>query len=237
MNYNQRSMLKVSVMMIMMILTASCKVPISQASATTPTLIPTGLFVSPLPSVENPMAMIQQFAAQTQTAAFALGTPGTPSTVTTPATSTSSTTNLTPGPPTNATATTPVPAVVTPGGPTPTLMPPGSRPASYTLQKGEFPYCLARRFNVDPDALLSLNGIGSGELVYPGTVLKIPQSGSFPGTRALHTHPTTYTVSASDDTLYGVACYFGDVDPAQIAQANGISLSASLSSGQQLQIP
>jgi len=237
MNYNQRSTLKISVVIITMILTASCKVPISQAPVSTPTLIPTGLFVSPLPSVENPMAMIQQFAAQTQTAAFALGTEGTPSTVTTPATSTSSTINLTPGTPTNAIATTPVPAPITPGGPTPTLMPPGSRPASYTLQTGEFPYCLARRFNVDPDALLSLNGISSGELVYPGTVLKIPQSGSFPGTRALHTHPTTHTVSSSDETLYGVACYFGDVDPAQIAQANGISLSASLSSGQQLQIP
>ena len=50
-------------------------------------------------------------------------------------------------------------------------------------------------------------------------------------------HPTTYTVLASDETVYGVACKFGDVDPAAIAQANGISVDAALAAGQSLSIP
>jgi hypothetical protein len=53
----------------------------------------------------------------------------------------------------------------------------------------------------------------------------------------LQNHPTTYTVASSSESLYSVACKFGDVDPAAIASANGLSLGAVLSSGQQLSIP
>jgi hypothetical protein len=34
-----------------------------------------------------------------------------------------------------------------------------------------------------------------------------------------------------------VACYFGDVTPEAIAAANGLAVSASLTAGQQLNIP
>jgi LysM repeat protein len=112
----------------------------------------------------------------------------------------------------------------------------GSRPATYTLQEGEFVYCLARRFDVDPAQILSLNGLAEGTTIYAGTVLKIPQSGSFPGARALRNHPTTYTASAGE-TLYGVACEFGDVYPDSIATANGLSVGTTLTAGQQLSIP
>jgi len=105
------------------------------------------------------------------------------------------------------------------------------------LQPGEFPYCIARRFNVDPDNLLSLNGLISGELFLPGITLKIPQSGAFPGDRSLASHPTTYTVASTDETVFSVACKYGDVDPAVLASTNGISVSADLSAGQQLKIP
>jgi LysM repeat protein len=111
------------------------------------------------------------------------------------------------------------------------------RPASYTLQNGEFPYCIARRFNVDPDALLSASGLTSPDVYYAGLTLTIPQSGAFPGARMLATHPTTYTVASSDETIYSIACKFGDIDPATIASANSIASSADLTSGQQLQIP
>lgn len=117
-----------------------------------------------------------------------------------------------------------------------TSVPVGSRPSTYTLQEGEFPYCIARRFDVDPDQLLTLNGLVDGQTLYAGAVLKIPQSGSFPGTRALRNHPATYTASAGE-TLYSVACRFGDVDPSAIASANGLSAGATLSAGQQLSIP
>ena len=128
-------------------------------------------------------------------------------------------------------------ANTTVSGPLPTSAPVGSRPATYLLHKGEFPYCLARRFDVDPGQLLSLNGLSNGDIYYPSLTLKIPQSGSFPGTRALRNHPATYTVSSSGETVYGVACLFGDVDPAAIAQANGISADAALTVGKQLSIP
>lgn len=113
-----------------------------------------------------------------------------------------------------------------------------SRPATYTLQKGEFPYCIARRFNLNPEELLTLNNLSDGGLYMPGLALKIPQtSNPFPGSRSLHAHPTTYTVTAADETIYGVACYFGDIDPGSIASANNLAVSAVLTIGQKLTIP
>jgi LysM repeat protein len=112
-----------------------------------------------------------------------------------------------------------------------------TRPTSYTLQQGEFPYCIARRFNLNPSDLLSMNNISDGSLFYPGLILTIPQTGSFPGDRALHGHPDTYTVDTPDTTIYGVACYYGDVLPQNIASANGLSLSSTLTVGQKLTIP
>ncbi len=110
-------------------------------------------------------------------------------------------------------------------------------PATYTLHRGEYPYCLARRFNIHPDSLLAVNGLGRWQVVYPGTVLTIPRNAPpFPGNRAWHPHPDTYTVRYGD-TIYSIACYYGDVSPEAIAAANGISVDAHLTPGQTLQIP
>lgn len=231
-------------MMITTVLISACTQSLSSAPAATPTLIPTGLFVAPLPSAENPMAMIEEFAKQTAAAQTTIangGTPVTPQAVTTgtvitPQTGTTATPTLgTPSTPTNAIATTPAP--LTPGGPTTTPVPPGVRPATYILQSGEFPYCIARRFNVDPDQLLSMSGLTSPDVYYAGLKLTIPQSGAFPGDRMLANHPTNYTVLSADETVYSVACKFGDVDPAAIASANNISASAKLTAGQPIKIP
>jgi hypothetical protein len=53
----------------------------------------------------------------------------------------------------------------------------------------------------------------------------------------LASHPTTYTVISSEESVYGIACKYGDLDPAAIASANGISVSAKLTAGQALKIP
>ena len=128
------------------------------------------------------------------------------------------------------TATQPPPVV----GPVPEI----TVPASYTLNKGEFPYCIARRFNVDPAELLNLNGLANGDVYYPNLTLNIPQTGNpFPGTRARQSHPDTYNVADASLTLYGIACVYGDVDPAAIAQANNLQLTSTLTVGQQLTIP
>lgn len=241
MRNKQRGMMLMIILVISTALLATaCTQSLSQAPAATATLIPTGLFVSPFPSVENPMAMIEEFARQTAAAqtAAAGGPTGTPLTSTPDGTGTAT---ATAGTPTNAnpvsTTVVAVSTTVTPGGPTSTPIPPGVRPSSYTLQAGEFPYCIARRFNVNPDDLLAINGLVSGNVFMPGITLKIPQSGVFPGDRALAAHPTTYTVSSSDETIYGVACKFGDVDPAVLASTNGLSVSTVLSTGQRLSIP
>ncbi|GAB4544971.1 MAG: hypothetical protein Fur002_18640 [Anaerolineales bacterium] len=188
------------------------------------------------------MAKIEELAKQTAAAQTTIangGTPVTPQAAVTVGTPAPGDLTLAPSDafaitPTNATG---FGDATTPLAPNPTAVPSGARPASYTLQGGEFPYCIARRFNVDPDALISLSGLTSPDIYYPGLVLKIPQSGAFPGDRSLLAHPVAYTVFSSDETLYSIACKYGDVDPASIAAANNISISAKLSSGQQLQIP
>src|SRR5664280_566735 len=131
--------------------------------------------------------------------------------------------------PLTGTGSTPIPQIVVP-----TATP--GHPSTYSIQAGEFPYCLARRFNVGPNDLLSLNGLTSGEIIQPGTTLSIPATGTFPGTRALQAHPTQYTV-AVNDTFYTIACSFGNVDPSAIAAANGMSVTAPLTTGQVINIP
>ena len=121
---------------------------------------------------------------------------------------------------------------------TPTALPPTpelTKPDVYTVKQGEFPFCLARRFDVDPDDLLSLNGLSGAPA--PGTELKIPQSGSFPAeNRALLDHPDTWTVSAGE-TIYQIACAYGDVYPEAIIAVNGLVEPYDLTAGQILQIP
>jgi LysM repeat protein len=110
-------------------------------------------------------------------------------------------------------------------------------PAEYKLQKGEFPYCIARRYNVNQSQLLKINGLSYGMLFKPGLVMKLPQTGDpWVGTRALRTHPAQYTVR-SGDTFASIACYYGDVDPAAIATLNGLDPAQPLQAGQVLQIP
>ncbi|MEI6289774.1 MAG: LysM peptidoglycan-binding domain-containing protein, partial [Chloroflexota bacterium] len=112
------------------------------------------------------------------------------------------------------------------------------KPAVYVLHQGEYPYCLARRFNVNPEELLTLNGLSSSQSEYtPGTSITIPSSGgTWPGTRALKNHPAQYIVETGD-TIYSIACEFGDADPMAIASVNGLSGDYSLTAGTAIQIP
>jgi LysM repeat protein len=110
-------------------------------------------------------------------------------------------------------------------------------PETYTVQKGEFPYCIARRFDINPTDLLNANGLGVNTQIQPGYVLRIPQSAApWPGSRSLQSHPTNYTVR-SGDTIFSIACQFGDVDPYMIALANELSEPYAISAGDTLYIP
>jgi LysM repeat protein len=232
----KRGMLIASTLMLVSLTLSACNKPYSQAAAATFTPVPqSNLFASAQPTN---MGDVQAFATGSAIAQLTTS-PGVPlSTATlapgvTPLAVTATNTPLVSVNPT-ATAT----LAVVPNAPTSTSIPVGSRPASYTLQPGEFVYCIARRFDVDPDAILALNGIADSQTIYAGLVIQIPQSaGGFPGNRMLRSHPATYTVSSSDETVYSVACAFGDADPAKIAQNNNISVGSTLSVGQTLNIP
>jgi LysM repeat protein len=129
---------------------------------------------------------------------------------------------------------TPQPKPAVPALPAPT---PGRPPASYTIQRGEFPYCIARRFNVDPAELLRMNGLTSTSVYYVGMVLRIPQSGHpFPGNRSLQEHPASYTVRPGD-TIYSISCDFGNVDPSGIAYVNSLKPPYRLTPGDTINIP
>lgn len=132
-------------------------------------------------------------------------------------------------------------ATAVPAGPTATFVPVPSAtpglPTTYVLQAGEFPFCIARRFNVNPSELLSASGLNTNSTFYAGMTLNIPQTGhTFAGDRSLKAHPTTYTVGAGD-TIFSIACGFGDADPNAIAFANSLTSPYKLTAGQTLQIP
>ena len=99
----------------------------------------------------------------------------------------------------------------------------GSLPITYTVAQGDYPFCLARRFDVNLEELLSVNDLTLDSLLSPGDVLKIPQTGDpFEGDRTLHDHPTTYQIKPGD-TINSIACYFGDVSPDMIIQQNNLT--------------
>ena len=110
-------------------------------------------------------------------------------------------------------------------------------PDSYTLHSGEFIFCLARRFNILPEDIMDYNGYVYGTLLFPGDTLVLPPNGrAYIGNRALQYHPSDYTVIYGD-TLYSIACLYGDVDPRAIAAANDLDLEQVLTPGTVLQIP
>jgi LysM repeat protein len=202
-------------------------------SAATPTV--GSDFATPLPAASlDPMDALQDQATQTALAQSGTVMPGEETAQATEVTPDANATTETPS--ADAPTNTPTP------GPSPTPEPGGNVPATYTLRKGEFPYCLARRYNLNPNELLALNGLSDAEAraLSVGLVIKLPQTGNpFPGERALTPHPsgTVYTVKSSDETIYSIACYYGDVRPQQIINLNNLNEPYTLTVGQQLQIP
>jgi LysM repeat protein len=229
-------------LMLAAVLITACNQPYSQAPAVTNTPInPQSLFATPATD-EAELSDVEIFATQTARSIdpSLLNTATPDSALQTP------TVTLTPFVqlPTNP-ALTPSATLAIPSGgstSTPVSVPAGSRPPTYTLQSQEFPFCIARRYNLDPDSLIAQNGLSSGTIYYAGYQLNLSNVASpFPGDRALQAHPTTYTVTGNaDTTVYGVACKFGDVEPSAIVSANssaGITLGSTLTAGQTLNIP
>lgn len=123
-----------------------------------------------------------------------------------------------------------------PAVPTPVV----ERPTTYTLQRGEWPLCIARRFDLDVSSFFSANGLSMNSKPGAGTVLNIPASGNWDsatyGARSLKDHPTTYTVAAGE-TVYSIACKFGDVAPESILAVNNLTGASDLQTGATINIP
>jgi LysM repeat protein len=220
------------ILVILVTSLSACQKSASKSPVSTPTTNSNLPFPTPLPS-----SALGNVLASTQTAQ-ALGNPTIEMAASATATpNAGKTTGPTAAAPTATTA--PVKPKATTIPPTMIVVPsatPG-RPATYTLQQGEFPFCIARRFNVDAGDLLSVNGLNMNSFPAAGTVLTIPQTGAWSsGSRALKSHPTTYTVNAGD-SIYSIACVFGDVDPNAIIYANALQSPYTLSAGQALNIP
>jgi LysM repeat protein len=218
--------------LVFVLVLSGCERSASQNVLPTPTLVgELSLSDSDTPAAEEVMAELQTFATQT-----AMAESGVVEATSTP--------TATPGSPLPAgtetvdlptTTSTVIVEVPNTPGPTPVI----TRPATYTLMKGEFPFCIARRFNLNQYELLNLNGLtlAQGNYLPVGYTLKIPQTGNpFVGERGLRAHPATYTVTG-DETIYKVACIYGDVAPESIIAVNNLAAPYTLTVGQQLSIP
>ncbi len=135
-----------------------------------------------------------------------------------------------------------LPAATTgPAQPSPTAgsaqPPPAACTPTYTVQRGDWYYALARRFGISVTALLAANPSLNPNIVYPGQVLNIPCSGSSSVPPSGGTTPSgnTYVVR-SRDTLFSIAIrYNTTVYALQIA--NNLPNPNFIWSGQVLVIP
>ncbi len=68
---------------------------------------------------------------------------------------------------------------------------------TYLIEKGDNLYSIARRYNINPSLLASLNGLNMDDYIYPNEQILIPKSGY------------SYYITAPGDTLELVAKEFG----------------------------
>lgn len=121
-------------------------------------------------------------------------------------------------------------------GAQPTAIPEPDAPGTYTLHKGEWLFCIARRYDVNAQTLMRVNGITSGQVLSVGKNITIPSDiGAFEGERQRRAHGSY--VTQPGDTFYSIACLFGDISPEVIAVANSMGVNESLTSGQTIQVP
>ena len=233
MSRTKRGLMIASTLLLIAVLVSACEQPYSTPPAVTSTPINPSLFATTIPNEPGSMEDVENITTQTAVADVPTQTPNGNGSAPQAGVTETPTPMIALNP--TFTATQAV-AVV----PTSTSASTTSKGGTYVLKNGEFPYCIARRFNVDPDQLLALSGLTAAQAdnLSAGTVLTIPQSGSFPGDRSWHDHPATFTVGTTynTNTVYGVACYYGDIEPLTIAQDNNISVDATLTAGQTLNI-
>ncbi|MEE6665540.1 LysM peptidoglycan-binding domain-containing protein [Limosilactobacillus fermentum] len=98
---------------------------------------------------------------------------------------------------------------------------------NYTVKSGDTLSAIASRYGMTVNALVALNGIQNANLIYPGQVLRVADSGAGSTVTKKATTPITstgtqaYTVRYGD-TLSGIASRYG-TSTSTLASINGIS--------------
>ncbi len=137
----------------------------------------------------------------------------------------------------------------TAGQPVPATTPAasGNVPGTYTVQRGEWFYSIARKFGISVAALQAANPSVDPNFVYPGQILNIPggttseqvipppSTGGTSGSSGTSGSPGSYTVQQGD-TLYSIAVRFGTT-VYSLQMANHLSNPNFVYPGQTLVIP
>jgi len=119
--------------------------------------------------------------------------------------------------------------------PTASAAQPAACTPTYTVQRGDWFYAIARRFGVSVTALAQANPSINSNIVYPGQVLNIP-CGTNPAPSGGTTPSGKSYVVRPGDTLFSIAIRFGTTVYA-IQIANNLSNPHSIYVGQVLSIP
>jgi LysM repeat protein len=119
--------------------------------------------------------------------------------------------------------------------PVPPSNPPPGNPSTYTVQRGDWIYALARRFGVPVASLLAANPGINPNLLYPGQVLTIPSGSTPPPDPQVPPSGNTYTVQRGD-TLFAIAVRFRTTIIA-LQIANKLANPNFIFPGQVLMIP
>lgn len=79
----------------------------------------------------------------------------------------------------------------------------------YTIEKGDSLYSIARRYNINPELLASLNGLSMEDYIYPNQQIVIPKSGY------------SYYITKEGDTMDMVANMF-KISSQELLNDNGV---------------
>lgn len=129
----------------------------------------------------------------------------------------------------------PVPGGSTSSASSSTSSTPTGNPSTYTVQRGEWIYAIARRFGVSVAALLAANPGINPNFLYPGQVLNIPGGSSTSSASSSAGPGGTYVVKPGD-TLFSIAVKFRTTTYA-LQIKNNLANPHFIYPGQVLQIP
>lgn len=105
---------------------------------------------------------------------------------------------------------------------------------TYTIQRGDTLWAIARRYGTTVDEIASINNISNPNLIYPGQIIQILSNSTIAGGETQGTGSIIYTVKRGD-SLYRIARAYG-VTINQIVSLNNIQNPNLIYPGQKLRI-